>query len=216
MLLKLRLWRDFPMTMLLAVICWLLPVASVITPATLKVKLAPVSNSTLMRVPRVDFHNLNFFSTDTMLIGSQSHEAVQYRSSKPLVKKVASATAAQGKVMAIAPPSVNSSWSLDLHSPILRCGQVDQSLDEAIRQNIEDCVRSMSLSDTGSEGTNVRLLSYGYIAWAPGDSSTNGSLPFVKEGSTYKQREGLLGPLPISPAISGLYLCLFLWQHFLK
>ncbi|KAF7596196.1 hypothetical protein BBP40_002726 [Aspergillus hancockii] len=160
MLFKLRLWRHYPMTMLLAVVCWLLPVASVVTPATLNVELAPVLDFTFMRVPRVDFKSLNLFSTETMLVGSQSHEVVQYRSSKPLVKKVASATTAQGEVMAIAPPLVNSSWSFDIHSPALRCGQVDQSLDVAIRKNIEDCLQT---TRRNARSTTIQLNNIGSV-----------------------------------------------------
>ncbi|KAB8251721.1 hypothetical protein BDV35DRAFT_387880 [Aspergillus flavus] len=57
---NLRLWRHSPISMTLAVICWLLPVASIISPATLSVHLAPSNVYALKRIPRVDFTSANF------------------------------------------------------------------------------------------------------------------------------------------------------------
>ncbi|PIG90082.1 hypothetical protein AARAC_001877 [Aspergillus arachidicola] len=57
---NLRLWGHSSISMTLAVICWLLPVASIISPATLSVQLAPFNVYALKHTPRVDFTSANF------------------------------------------------------------------------------------------------------------------------------------------------------------
>lgn len=164
--LDLKLWRQYPISMLLACIIWLLPIASMISPATLNVRLATFSNSTSMQVPRIDFKSTNFAelaSIDDML------PVVTYNNPTDVVKQVVSATAAQGKILPIEAPFVNSSWTLDFHGPALSCKEVDPSLEAAIRQEIGMPFVTL---DNG-----ILIQPIQYQAWTPSDNSINGSLP---------------------------------------
>lgn len=112
---NLRLWRHSPISMTLAVICWLLPVASIISPATLSVHLAPSNVYALKRIPRVDFTSANFvgFASGVVALpGEQNAWVSMYERPMTETQRVVNSVATQGTVLPIKPPAVNSSWSV--------------------------------------------------------------------------------------------------------
>ncbi|KAJ9300723.1 hypothetical protein DTO271G3_1887 [Paecilomyces variotii] len=162
-LLRWSLWRNYPPIMLLGLIGWLLPVASVITPATLSVQPTLLSTSSLMRVPGVNFTNMNF---SQVIWGGEG--PIQYLSSQDSVRRVAELAAAEGEILPIPAPNVNSSWQVNFHGPALSCNPVNDSLRNDIGQNI----LQVSYENMG--------IDYGYLSWTP---ARNSSLPFYLNGS---------------------------------
>lgn len=153
-------------------------IASVFTPATLTVTLAEARNETLLRVSRVDFTSLNFANLPMQagLSPGYTYTGPQYT-----VQRIVTATAAQGQILPISAPYVNSSWTLKFPGPALRCDAVEESAHNDIIANIAAVMKEAEC-----------FTSYGYVAWTP---DTDGSLPFVKENNgTYSQRSGSIGP----------------------
>ncbi|OJJ81912.1 uncharacterized protein ASPGLDRAFT_603017 [Aspergillus glaucus CBS 516.65] len=113
----------------LTLVFWLLPAASVIASATLNVDLAPITNSSILRVPCVDFTSLNF---PWMTVFPDDDSYTIYIGPLDAVKKVVPATTAEGKILPIQAPSTNSSWTLNFHDPALSCEVVDEGLQNDI------------------------------------------------------------------------------------
>ncbi|GAD98482.1 hypothetical protein ACLA_046040 [Paecilomyces variotii No. 5] len=162
-LLRWSLWRRYPLLMLLGLIGWLLPVASVITPATLSVHPELSSTSELMRVPQVNFTNLDFSHVEWSTQGP-----INYLSSQDSIRRVAQVAASEGEILPIPSPNANSSWFVNFHGPSLSCNPVDGSL-----QN--DIVENMLQTTKGQMG-----FTYAYMAWTP---TRNSSVPFYKNSS---------------------------------
>ena len=135
----------------------LIPVASIVTPATLSVQLtAKVSNS-LHRVPNLDFRSLSFLGPMEDGVGGPSrHHTDPYPYSGPsqVVLEVTNAVMAQGQKLLIQPPvhAANASWKIDFVGPALKCHNLDPTQHLQIRQNVYDAMI----------GTNYSRL-YGYL-----------------------------------------------------
>ena len=101
-------------------LCRLIPIASVIAPATLTVKiteLEPVPFA-MTRVPNVDFLSLNFAN---MAKPSDLSIGFNYAGPRYAVDKVVTATATEGAILPISAPAANSSWTLEFPGPALSC-----------------------------------------------------------------------------------------------
>lgn len=105
-------------------------------------------------VPELDFvEKLGHFA-ETSTYGPSLY---LYRGPSPLVRRLAAATAAQGNILAIQPPSLNASWSLNFWGPALHCNDVSGVERTDILENIGSVVRP-------SEEHFVSIP-YTYLSW---------------------------------------------------
>lgn len=222
MILNFRLWRYHPVGMFLVTIFWLLPLSSVITPATLNVQMAASSKSTFQRVPRVDFTSSNFVTMSPFFLGySKKIQQDNYRGATPEVQRVVSSTAAQGMILSIQPPSVNTSWALDFHGPALHCVQLNETFKQAIVEDVQTMINSSSLVDNEAEYNSTET--YGYLSWFPYGSTLKDSMPSSQPGfdpglstSTYFSDSILrLGDAAFSRAHRPMSLFLATFPHML-
>jgi hypothetical protein len=151
----------------------LIPIPSVITPASLGIELAPDNQWYMSTVPFVDFTSLNFASIMNEL-GLQ--EAFIYRGPQYSVQEIVTASYADGSILPIEPIGSNSSWSLVFDGPAIDCNAVSPEEKVAILGNIEEYMTADSCK-----------TSFGYISWTP---DSTGSLPFYNDSSnsTYNLR----------------------------
>lgn len=199
--LNLRLWKRFPTSMTLALICWLLPTTSIISPATLSVHLTSFNEYVMERTPRVDFTSANFgvLTSGINVKTTPSKWATAYMSPSSETERIVSSVATQGTILQIEPPAANSSWSVEFYGPIIVCDKVNQTLADYITQ---DVVHAINASKVITNDT-WELVRYNYLSWAPESDTLMGSTPFShyhENGSdTYTQRSLGLGPLVQSP-----------------
>ncbi|KAE9378213.1 hypothetical protein N431DRAFT_435384 [Stipitochalara longipes BDJ] len=191
-LMFLSTWFKYPLLFLVGLTVWLIPIASVITPAALTVAVAPTIPvlSQMIRVPSVDFHSLNFANIQALRSG------FVYSSPKYAVDKVVAATAAQGSILSIPARTSNASWALDFAGPSIVCTDVQGSMMSDIQQNIQAAV-----------AIDQCTTAFGYIAWTPsyiesggqGSEYTLYNLPFIlsQNSSSYSLNDAPLGPLPM-------------------
>ncbi|KAJ5092865.1 hypothetical protein N7456_008726 [Penicillium angulare] len=206
MILNFGLWRQYSLAMLLGTTIWLLPIASIITPGTLNVALSPTNSSLYTRVPRVDFTSMNFVNLESETVnGVTKRDATvvpdlyfeeTYMSPSSEVESVVSSSAMQGRVLSVDAPAVNASWKLDFHGPAINCSTVNQTLGNAIT---DDVISTINASASLASGTSGRsLAAYGFLSWVPYDSSLNGSLPFYGvnkwSSTTPTPRYSYIGP----------------------
>ena len=199
MALKPQLWKRYPASMIIAGVCWLLPLASVVTPATLNVQLVPFSHYVSQPVPRVDFTSANFvdFSPPRYRYPGvpQNLSLAVYNSPMPPVQRIVNSAATEGTILSIKPGVTNASWILEFNGPALQCKSVNQTLLDAIVENVQASINGSKVISSNSSSP-ARVDVYGYLSWVPGGSSINESLPFmhVSENGTYIEREDQLGP----------------------
>jgi hypothetical protein len=177
----------------------LLPVATLLTPATLNIRVGSSVNSTMMRVPMIDFKSLNFANIPGSVMDKEANFA--YSNPQIFVQQVVTATTSAGQILNITAPFSNSSWNLDFYGPALSCGPAEAVL----RQNIADQVLAATNPWYGdSTCGSGDLLNYGYLSWTPG-SGHNASLPFDYSASNttenYTLRSTTLGSVNSSLAL---------------
>lgn len=137
----------------------LIPIASIITPATLSVDLREnIPNSTMQRIPQIDFSNLNFLASMASSVGvNRLSLYYTYNGPNQIAKQIAMGVAAQNAILPIAAPFPNSSWALDFNGPSLKCNPVSSSESLSFQENIAQYLQESSTCNTPAT----------YLAWFP-------------------------------------------------
>ncbi|KAL8869434.1 MAG: hypothetical protein Q9174_004274, partial [Haloplaca sp. 1 TL-2023] len=199
-----KTWLRRPWLWLLAVVAWygilsgedimvmitdllsrLMPIASIITPATLSVGM-DFPSPTYMHVPNVDFSSLNLaapmasYGTTGSGRGQEPGFNYMYAGPSLTVQRITDAVAAQGFILPVPAPSVNSSWDLDFDGPSLHCNPVSSELRQAILDNILNY--TLARTEGQSLGSDC-AGGPGYVSWHPNwmkpdDDPTDDYLPF--------------------------------------
>ncbi|KAK5155826.1 hypothetical protein LTS14_005392 [Recurvomyces mirabilis] len=164
----LGVWREFTTPALIALIAWCIPIASIITPATLSVQTASVTPTptNMSTVRTLDFTTLDFAAQIP-----ESPSGFCFNGPSQPVQRIAAAVSAQGQILSIPAPSsaTNASYKLDFWAPSLQCNNITGPELDGIWNNIHN------------NWGNVSDWTYapGYLAWTGG---SNSSLPFVPSG----------------------------------
>ena len=118
----------------------LIPLASVIPPATLSVSSAPTTppQSAIKYVPNIDFVNLNYVNNMASLTFNPSSEhpnqpvELFYSGPSRAVENIVQVVAAERSIMTLTPPGPNTSWTLEFTGPALHCSNVADAFWSAI------------------------------------------------------------------------------------
>ena len=140
-----------------------MPIASIITPATLSVETALVTPAPtqMMQVPNFDLASLDFVAPI-----AKGNDGFCFNGPSQPVQRVAAAVAAQGQILPIPAPQSNVSWSLDFWAPSLQCHDINGTQRDGILNNVLDhwgdatkCAQAPGyLSWTGSTDKNITDL----------------------------------------------------------
>ncbi|KAI1388161.1 uncharacterized protein F4822DRAFT_236310 [Hypoxylon trugodes] len=157
-------WYRYPVLFLMAISVWLIPIASIITPATLSVALREnITDTSTQHIPQIDFFNLNFVAGMPATVG-ENRLSMYYTYTGPsqIAKQIAMSVAAQKAMLPINPPFPNSTWSLDFHGPSLKCDPLDSSQNIRFQQNVANYLMN---------GSNCEAPTY--LSWYPRYSTDN-------------------------------------------
>ncbi|KAK4899261.1 hypothetical protein LTR27_003493 [Elasticomyces elasticus] len=159
-----NLWWKNSVLFLLAVVFWCVPIASIVTPATLSVESAlqsPVP-SMMLEVPQLDWTSFSFAEV-IFNWGDQP----QFVGPSPSVNTIAAATMALGQILPVAPPSSNASWTLNFWGPALRCAEVEDERRTLIIVNLWN--KALGGSKSNVPG-NPPPVPRPVTVWVPWDS----------------------------------------------
>ncbi|KAF2162721.1 hypothetical protein M409DRAFT_26958 [Zasmidium cellare ATCC 36951] len=204
---RVGVWWKRPVLLLTGVVSWLLPIAFVITPATLSVVVAPVSplQSDLLHVPQADFSSLKFLApgqSNSFVGGPADPNTLIYNGPTFTAQWIALAAAVSGSISSIPARSPNASYTLYFHGPSLRCGDLNSTMRDRMQQNILRAYRV---------GSGCQQP-YNFMAWTPatgnpvpGLSSSNSNpdpfanhdVPFPTK-TPFTMNAGTVGPLDYS------------------
>lgn len=126
-------------------------------------------------MPFLNFTSLRF--TDRFF-NSGDGNVITYRYNGPsqVVESIAVAVGAQGVIMDITPPSLNSSWQLEFYGPSLKCG----NLDDVGREQVFVNVGQYFAQPLGPQGNKNPICTDGrcaYLSWFQ-------DLPFINQSTT--------------------------------
>ncbi|KAG7045572.1 het-r protein [Colletotrichum scovillei] len=175
-----RLWMLYPLSMFLSLLFWLLPFATLLTPATLTVKAAVARSIIVGPVPSISFTNEAFAR---ITVGTRT---TTYSGPSDGVTRAALSSLISGTITPIASTYNNASWSLNFEAPALRCSAL--GADDELRINV---------TKSATERCSSSGYCYRYISWMP-DTTTDLS-PFLP-GNKGATRDTISGPrdAPIS------------------
>ncbi|KAK5635539.1 hypothetical protein RRF57_011251 [Xylaria bambusicola] len=160
---KVSVWNKYPLLLMIVLVGWLFPIAFIVPPATLFVKVAVRNASALRDVPNFDFTSLRYLKDippafDISRPGDiQLYKVYTSKGPNEEVRRIATSTAASGSILPIPPIATNSSWELDFYGPSIRCLQIDEELKVKLEQDIANWLWNESSSDCPSPP--------GYVAW---------------------------------------------------
>ncbi|GIZ46349.1 hypothetical protein CKM354_000947700 [Cercospora kikuchii] len=167
-------WR-YPLLTLVALTCWLLPIAAIISPAALSVVFDRTYPSPVRSefVPQPAFNSLAF--SDLRLSEYQpTRHILQLKGQVEEVTRIAAATAAAGSILSIAPPDTNASWAVSFDAPRLACEEIQGELRQAIKENVQLVV---AIASWRSPAGNFVEKMFTYMGWTAYSNDTS-PLPF--------------------------------------
>ncbi|KAJ3560573.1 hypothetical protein NPX13_g9256 [Xylaria arbuscula] len=172
-LLKLRLWRHFPVAMLLALLYWLIPIVAIVTPTTLNIIPSLVIESSMMKVPIVDFTNITFANVKVIDHEDDTDGLNKYDGPVAPVARAVARSILGGDVVSYLPPFTNSSYRTSVVGPALKCHDVGNSTEFWKKQAMSLYNASISYVLPDQVGpANILYLSYpntGDIPWESKD-----------------------------------------------
>ncbi|KAK4628093.1 uncharacterized protein CLAFUR5_11789 [Fulvia fulva] len=171
------LWRQRPLLFVVAAVAWFLPLASIITPATLSVGTA-FPPSQLLDVPHIGLASLNMLSDMFRVANSTlENQLFYYNGPSSAVRRIVFATAAQGAILPVQAPAANSSWSFTFAAPVLQCRDLTSTTKRAIGASMLEYM--LPPDQMGCAHTP------GFMAWHPynlsAESSVQDILPFKRQ-----------------------------------
>ncbi|KAK5701737.1 hypothetical protein LTR97_004555 [Elasticomyces elasticus] len=151
--------RGYPMLVVMAIIFWCVPIATIFTPGTLSVESASVRspwNDSMARVPQYDFATMNLAAPLTNTAAEAGVDDWEYQGPSQPLQHVALAVMGGGSILPIDPPCrSNMSWSQDVWGPALTCIEIEGSERDDMWVNIWNSYNSTTES------------SITYMSWVP-------------------------------------------------
>lgn len=164
MLTKLR------MASLVAIIAWLIPISSLVVPATLSVESVMRSNNSIISIPTLQIskpeqsHN---FAVSAPIQDSPS--GLAFEGPRSFLTRLAVATATTGEVLLLQPPSTNATYDQKFEGPYVQCQEATTAMSHQIDSNLQLFQQQLPSS--------VKPISVDYFAFVPALGDSRQALP---------------------------------------
>ena len=122
-LLDVRLWPKVPVLVIIAAITWLIPVAAVFPPGTLRVSFEPSDHIDQLQVPQLDFTNNTDFYVNQGTVATYS-----YSDAAPLAYTAALASGTSGRVLSLPHKYTNMTYAMQFYAPAIQCRDAGDNL----------------------------------------------------------------------------------------
>ncbi|KAF2216256.1 hypothetical protein CERZMDRAFT_81396 [Cercospora zeae-maydis SCOH1-5] len=155
-------WR-YPLLTLVALTCWLLPLAAIISPASLSVVFDRInpspSRDALAPQPAFDSMSLAKYYFRQNDAGT----FMAYTGPSEEVSRIAIASATQGVILPIEPAGTNATWQDTIVAPRLACEDTDLDIQRDIRDNLIDFYKNITNNSDWFDWTTIM---FDYLAWS--------------------------------------------------
>ena len=145
-----------------------LPIASLVTPATLSVNLILKDHSLMAGVPSLNISDPNQahrYAYATASKDTADPRLVTYLRPRTILTRLAEAAGTTGEILQIPPVFVNATYELQFFGPVVKCNDANGSIAKQIGAAVE---RSKSLKDN-----SIKEIQNSYFAMVP-DLSVSG------------------------------------------
>lgn len=120
----------------------LLQISAIVTPATLVVQSQQMLPPPTEIFPLAELRFDVLSHLEMMIQMNPDFDVYLYQGPSRAVKRVAAAVSAQGDILALDPPSTNSSWTSSFKGPVLRCEELSASEQLAVQNNIANWLQT--------------------------------------------------------------------------
>ncbi|KAM0721362.1 hypothetical protein Q7P37_002286 [Cladosporium fusiforme] len=186
-------WRRFPILFALAFVAWLIPIASITTPATLGIKIKAIipTPSQMMKVSGARFDVFSYMSPMISDFRSAPPSFYEYYGPSQALRRLVTAVSTQGSVLPIDSPGINASYTSTFSAPSLRCEELAEDEQQVIQGNLADYI-----SNNDCYGATAYRVWFGrlpYVTPQPGNlNASTASDP--SDLAPTKQSLGLMAP----------------------
>lgn len=195
-LLDLRASRTRPILVALALLSWMVPLASILPPATLSVHSNTTTEYTQRRVPVPQFDAGAMSFSTIISIGNGPHNTLYLKPTRRLTRLV-TATAYRGAVPDHHTAFPNSTYTLNFPGPAMRCQVVPEDLLHDFNEPM-NCSFMLNKIDDGPKGECDNAVTY--ISWVPGrELGAQRNLSAVESSVPFKPNSMINGTLPLEP-----------------
>ena len=163
-------------------LCRCLQIPSLITPATLFVIQSLDSDYVPASVAALDIancsqsHKFAYFTNSNTKIQTPCGNSSIFNGPRSIVTRLSSATASFGQILPIAPPFIQSRYSLQFAGPYVRCDLANVTVQEAMTAYLEKMNSSLRQTSSGNQ-----YEQFAYAAFVPSfdvDPSGPNTIPF--------------------------------------
>lgn len=173
-------WR-YPLLSLVALTCWLLPIAAIISPASLSVVFDQVHPSPMLSVavPQPALDSMAF-ATYSDLSDDNGSQRFSQQGPNNEVSRIAYAAAAGGNILPIDPPGTNATWKLEFTSLRFACGSLEADVLSDVKSNLMEVFNNYTSNGTWAEWTDIM---FSYLSWSAYANDTS-PMPFKMLSAT--------------------------------
>jgi hypothetical protein len=169
-LLNLKASTTHPLLLVLALLSWMVPLASILPPATLSVHNTTRTEFEDRRVPIPRFNASSMATLATESASGSVTVDVQYFNPARQLARLVTATAYRGDVPDHHTAFPNSTYTFDFSGPAVRCQNVSEDLLHDFNDAM-NCSFIVNESDDGPKVECSHLVTY--LSWVPGKELNN-------------------------------------------
>lgn len=153
-LLDVRVWPRVPTSVMIAIIAWLIPVAAVFPPGTLRIAFQATDHIHQEQVPQLALVNNSNFYAISGTVGSPA-----YADAAPIVYTASLASATSGRILDIPHKYTNMSYDMQFYAPSIQCSDASDNLT------------GLAVSHINTTGSGGGIF---YLSFAGGGSKAQG------------------------------------------
>ena len=161
-------WRKAKRASTLALLTWLLPIATFISPATLNVRTVMMSTTQLISVPVLNIAQASQYTRYTYAVAGVLPSLEKFLGPRSIIVRWAPASASTGQLPSLPQPSTNATYNLTFFAPYVHCGSSTPNIIQQVDTMIDQA--------TQAQDPSVELVSIDYFATAgvvQGENLTN-------------------------------------------
>ncbi|KAG8532407.1 uncharacterized protein KY384_002892 [Bacidia gigantensis] len=170
--LNLEVLSKFGFVSFIAIIAWCLPFSTVITPATLNVRIISHPSTQLMDVPELQISNYTQFREFAYTVAANGNDLQKFLGPRTVLVRLATATASTGQILQLPFPLTNATYSQTFFAPFVRCENANATVASQI-----DTVAARLKSDLDP---TIKEISNHYLAFVPALSNTTSFIPEIQ------------------------------------
>jgi hypothetical protein len=153
-----EVWGKATRASMLALLTWLLPIATFISPATLNVRTVMMSTTHLRNVPILNIAQASQYTRYTYSVAGVLPSLEKFLGPRSIIVRWAAASASTGQLPSLPQPGTNATYNLTFFAPYVHCG--------SSTHNIIQQVNTMIGQATQAQDSSVELVSIDYFATA--------------------------------------------------